>query len=246
MRALNGGPNEVERFVRRASQRFGAPLGKKGEKTEIYLEEFPEALGEKLAARNLTGSRFIRFRDDPRPGEMHVGRVHPIVANLAQGLTEAALDPHSSILGGKLGRAGVWRSADIQAMSTVLLLRLRFKLMSSGKRNRLLLAEEATGMVFNGKDLAAHLTGPAALSFLEGEASGDVAASAKNRHLEEALVRLPGYQVAIKKYAEERAAKLEEDHLRLTEASRGGSRIEVIPSLPADIIGLYVLLPEMV
>ena len=101
-------------------------------------------------------------------------------------------------------------------------------------------------MVFNGRDIAAQLTGPEALSLLEGGASGDVAASAKNRHLEEALDRLPGYEAAIKRYAEERAAKLEEDHLRLTEASRGGSRIEVIPSLPADIIGLYVLLPEMV
>jgi hypothetical protein len=176
---------------------------------------------------------------------MHVGRVHPIVSNLAQGLTEAALDPHSSIFGGKLGRAGIWRSADIQAMTTILLLRLRFKLTSSGKRNRLLLAEEATGIVFNGKDHTAHITGPEALALLEGEASGDVASTAKNRQLEDALTRLPSYESAIRKHAVERAKKLEEDHLRLTEASRGGARIEVIPSLPADIIGLYVLLPEM-
>ena len=35
-------------------------------------------------------------------------------------------------------------------MTTLLLLRLRFKLITSGRTNRLLLAEEATGLAFGG------------------------------------------------------------------------------------------------
>jgi hypothetical protein len=34
------------------------------------------------------------------------------------------------------------------------------------------------------------------------------------------------------------------DHLRLTDAARGGATVVVTPVLPADVIGLYVLLPE--
>jgi hypothetical protein len=37
---------------------------------------------------------------------------------------------------------------------------------------------------------------------------------------------------------------LSTDHLRLTDAARGGATVVVTPVLPADVIGLYVLLPE--
>ena len=245
MRALNGGPKEVERFVRRASQRFGAALGKKGDKTEIYLDEFPENLKEKLSARKLSGSKFIRFQDDPKPGQMYVGRVHPIVANLAQGLTEAALDPKSSQLGARLGRCGAWRTPSVELMTTVLLLRLRFKLTSSGRSNRLLLAEEATSISFTGTNSQSASDGFGALALLEAEASGEITGSARERRLVEALDRTKTYDPAIKAYALSRAATLQDDHHRLTDASKGGSRIQVEPSLPADIIGLYVLLPEI-
>ncbi len=52
------------------------------------------------------------------------------------------------------------------------------------------------------------------------------------------------YEPAIATLAAERGRVLSEDHLRLTEAARGGATVEVAPVLPADVIGLYVLLPE--
>ena len=62
--------------------------------------------------------------------------------------------------------------------------------------------------------------------------------------VESAISRLPNYELAIRTFAEARGRALSADHLRLTDAARGGAAVEVTPVLPADVIGLYVLLPE--
>ncbi|MEQ8322446.1 MAG: DEAD/DEAH box helicase [Rhodospirillales bacterium] len=244
LRALNGGPKEVERFVRRACARIGSPIGEVNGKTEIYLDAFPDAIKERLANRGITGTRRIRFEDDPKPKEMHVGRVHPIVATLAETLTEAALDPATSPMSAPLGRAGVWRTETVSVMTTVLLLRLRFKLVTSGRANRMLLAEEATGLAFEGTSSEAVLDGLDALALLEAGAAEKVVDSARTARLDQALERLPNYEEAIRAFATARGSALSNDHVRLTDASRGGATVDVRPVLPADVIGLYVLLPE--
>ena len=62
--------------------------------------------------------------------------------------------------------------------------------------------------------------------------------------LEQAIARLRGDEPAGRAFAEARGQALSADHLRLTDAARGGATVEVTPVLPADVIGLYVLLPE--
>ena len=62
----------------------------------------------------------------------------------------------------------------------------------------------------------------------------------------EALNRLDDYEQAIATFAHERAEALREDHDRVKAATRGeGATTEVEPALPADVIGLYVLVPEI-
>lgn len=243
MRALNGGQEEVGRFTNRALRRVRTRLEKSGDHQLVHLSDLPEAMRERLAARGLTGTRRISFVDDPSPGVTHIGRVHPLVATLAETLAEGALDP-LGVEGNALGRAGVWRTRAVTQMTTLLLLRLRFQLVTSGRTNRLLLAEEAIGVAFQGMALETSISGAEALQLLEAEASTEIEASTRGRHIENALARIPGYQPAIGTIAHARAATLSDDHLRLTEAAGGGATVKVTPVLPADIIGLYVLLPE--
>ena len=243
MRALNGGPEEVARFTDRALRRVRAPLERSGGQSLIHLDSLPDAMRERLASRGLSGTRRIAFVDDPAPGVTHVGRVHPVVATLAETLAEGALDP-VGVEGNPLGRAGVWRARAVTQMTTLLLLRLRFQLVTSGRTNRMLLAEEAIGIAFQGLAQEAHWQGAEALQLLEAEASSNIDADARIRQIENALGRLGGYRTAIEQVAAARAATLSDDHLRLTEAAGGGATVKVTPVLPADIIGLYVLLPE--
>ncbi|MBX5086721.1 DEAD/DEAH box helicase [Rhizobium lentis] len=243
MRALNGGPTEVARFTERALKRVGAPLEKAGQHHLVHLDAMPDAIKERLEARGLRGTRRVGFEDDPAPAVTHLGRVHPLVASLAESLAEGALDPEGATFR-PLGRCGAWRSRAVAQMTTLMLLRLRFKLITSGRTNRLLLAEEATGIAFGGIAPASILEGQSALELLEADATGNLDELAAARQLQRARERLVSYQPAIEAFAGERGAALSADHLRLTEAARGGASVEVVPVLPADVIGLYVLLPE--
>lgn len=243
MRALNGGPTEVARFTDRALKRVGAPLETAGQHHLVHLDAVPDAIKERLEARGLRGTRRVSFEDNPAPGVTHLGRVHPLVASLAESLAEGALDPDGAAFR-PLGRCGAWRTRAVAHMTTLLLLRLRFKLVTSGRTNRLLLAEEATGIAFGGTASAAVLNGPSALELFESEATGNLDELAAARQLQRAYERLATYEPAIASFAAERGAVLSADHLRLTEAARGGATVEVVPVLPADVIGLYVLLPE--
>lgn len=243
MRALNGGPTEVARFTERALKRAGAPLEKARQHHLVHLDAMPDAIKERLEARGLRGRRRVGFEDDPAPGVTHLGRVHPLVASLAESLAEGALDPEGAAFR-PLGRCGAWRTRAVTQMTTLMLLRLRFKLITSGRTNRLLLAEEATGIAFGGLAPVPILEGHSALELLEAEAAGNLDELAAARQLQRAHERLVSYQPAIEAFAAERGAALSADHLRLTEAARGGATVEVVPVLPADVIGLYVLLPE--
>lgn len=244
MRALNGGPEEVGRFTERALRRLQAPLEPVLGHALLHTEFLPEMMRDRLAQRGITGSRRISFEDDPTPGVTHVGRVHPVVAALAETLAEGALDPMGAE-GRALGRAGVWRSKAVSQMTTLLLLRLRYQLVTSGRINRPLLAEEATALAFGGTGSTAILEAEEALALLEADASSNIDEAARVRQIEAARERLGGYTAAIAAFAQARSEALSHDHLRLTQAAGGGATVQVSPVLPADIIGLYVLLPEL-
>jgi len=242
LRALNGGPAEVERFTRRALGRITqGGIGEQGDDWRINYDRLPQRLEERLAARGLTGTRAVSFRDSPPPDVSYIGRVHPLVALLAETMAEGALDPGGVDGRVSLGRAGSWRTRSVAKLTTVLLLRLRFTLVTSGRRT--LLAEEATALAFDADGELA--TGAAALALLEATASGNLDPDIIARQVEAARSRIDGYQGAIEAYATVRAEALGEDHNRVKTATAGaGVTTQVLPVLPVDVIGLYVLVPE--
>ncbi len=247
-RDVLGGPAEVRRFVERALRRQQAPLQpRRNGSADAHLRALPDALKERLAARGLSGTVRIAF-DAALPGATSVGRSHPLTSTLADSLLEGALDPVSSPLP-PLGRAGAWPTATVSAVTTVFLLRLRFKLTVQARRERLLLAEEAQALALSGD--AAIATGDEARALLEADATGDLAEVARARLLIQALERLDGPAAnLIAAFGRERAEALAEDHERVRSADgrrasgAGGSRVLVEPVLPADVIGLYVLVPK--
>lgn len=203
----------------------------------------PQQLREKLATRGLSGTRIIGFRDKLPPDVAQVGRTHPLVATLAGTMAEGALDPNGVEGKATLGRTGVWMTRGIDKLTVLLALRLRFKLVTSGRRT--LLAEEATGIAFGPQSNQPIAMGAEALALLEHEATRSIEPPANQRQIDLALARHADFQPAIAAYAAERAAALSHDHERVKAATRGeGVTTTVEPVLPADIIGLYVLVPE--
>jgi hypothetical protein len=245
-RELLGSPAEVRRFVERAMSRLDAPLEpEKGGTVRTHMAALPSGVSERLASRGLEGTVRLAFEEPPPTGTEMVGRSHPVPATLAESLLEGALDPGSSPVP-SLGRAGAWLTEAVKAVTTVALLRLRYKLTVHGRRERLLLAEEASALAFADTGAAAVLAGESARALLEHPATGDLAAVARQRLVSQARERIAtALEGTIAAHTRERAEALAEDHARVRAAAAGAARVTVEPIVPADIIGLYVLVPAV-
>jgi superfamily II DNA or RNA helicase len=246
-RALLGGPAEVRRFVDRAMSRLDAPLEpEKAGTVRAHLDALPAAVRERLEARELSGSLRLSFEEPAPGGTQMVGRCHPLPATLAEALLEGALDAASSPMPA-LGCVGAWPTHAVEVLTTVVLLRIRHKLIVHGRRERLLLAEEAGAIAFEATRLDPCLMGVAASDLLGLPSGGDLAPVARRRLLDQARERivaaLPG---AIAAHARARADRLADDHARVRAALPGVSRVRVEPVLPVDVIGFYVLMPAAV
>jgi hypothetical protein len=241
-RALLGGPDEVKRFLEHALARFDAPLETRRKGFDAHVNRLPAALRGRLSARGLEGSVRLVF-DDPAPhGAIVATRNHPLTATLAETLVEGALDPDSSPEA-VLGRVGAWPTSVVDARTLVLTLRLRFKLTIHAKRERMLLSEEAAFLAFGSKDTLI-ATSDAAQALLAGAAAADLASTARDRFIAQGRDRLPVLlDGPIAAFARERAAALANNHARLRATGVGAPRVTVEPVLPADVIGLFVLLP---
>ena len=210
---------------------------------KAHLGALPIAIKERLEARGFEGSIALSFDEPAAAGAEIVTRSHPIPATLAESLLESALDPGSAPIS-PLGRTGAWPTATVKSVTTVFLLRLRYKLTVHGRRERLLLVEEAGAAAFEATGHEAIATGGTAQALLDHPATGDLAAIARQRILAQARDRAALIlDDAIADYARRRAAELEQDHARVRAAGAGVPRVTVEPVLPPDVIGLYVLLP---
>lgn len=243
-RELLGDPAEVRRFVERAMSRFDAPLEESlSAPSKAHLAALPVAVRERLAARGLEGSIRLVFEEPAPAGTEVVVRSHPLPATLAEALLEGALNPDSSLLA-PVGRTGAWLTSAVPTLTTVALLRLRFKLTIRGRRERLLLVEEASAVAFEGGNDTPSIVGQAARKLLELEASGNLAGIARERLVTQAKQRIEVLlNGSIAAYAHERAISLGEDHARVRASGVNVPRVTVDPVLPADVVGLFVLIP---
>lgn len=235
----------MKRFIEHALARFDAPLETRRKGFDAHVSHLPAALRDRLSARGLEGSVRLVF-DDPAPhGAIVATRNHPLTATLAETLVEGALDPASSP-GATLGRAGSWPTTVVDVRTLVVMLRLRFKLTIHARRERMLLSEEAAFLAFGSADIPV-ATGDAAQALLAGEGASDLPPSRRDHFIAQGRERLSALlEGPIAAFARERAAALAEDHARLRATGVGAPRVTVEPVLPADVIGLFVLLPAEV
>jgi hypothetical protein len=140
---------------------------------------------------------------------------------------------------------GAWPTQGVSAITTVLLLRLRYKLTvhRQGKPH-LLLVEEAETIAFQGLSDAILATGEDARNLLELEASGNLDKVAIDRLLNQARERVDSLlNNSVEDHAKKRSQLLAEDHARIRASNVTVRRVSVEAVLPADIIGLFVIVP---
>lgn len=240
--SLLGSPADVKLFVERAMSRFGVPLESRKSLLLAHVHALDSALKERLSQRNMTGSVRLAMAEPAPSGTAFLTRTHPLTATLAEALVEASLDPES-LSGLGIGRVGAWPTTAVQQMTRLALLRIRYKLTVHGRKERLLLAEEAALVAIEGSAIVA--TGEAARNLLNTPAAADLAPTARERFITRAKGDLPGLlDGPLADFVTSRAEELSQDHARLRAAAGSASRVTVEAVTPPDVIGLFVLMPS--
>ncbi len=244
--AVLGGEADVERFVSRAAAHFGAPLQPVKQHFKLLTAHLPETVRERLAAEGVSDTLRIDFHQPAAQGAIFVHRTHPLVSVLADMLLEQTLDDSTVVADdAAVARAGAAFVQGVSLKTTVLLLRIRHQLtVTFGSQTRLLMCEEAVAVAASGANPFAELPPDMARQLLGAEATRNMPAPLRDRQLQTALDALPDWQPQLEAMAKARAQVLLADHRRVREAAEGRGSYQVTASLPVDVMGLYVLLPD--
>ncbi len=240
-RSILGRPEDVEVFVRRGLSRLNVPFVAMEGGLRLDSGKLPAAITDRM---DVEVSGQIRLLTETGTTE-HLHRTHPLVSALADLLVERSLDTISSPEDPSiLPRAGAWTTSAVKRLTTVLLLRIRHQIASQTERG-LLLAEETDALAFEAGNDFPNLLGADANKLLIAPATQETSMAAKQREIRTALSRLDHWQGAIEERALKRSETLVDDHRRIRQAVKGRGRIDITPVMPVDVIGLFVLMPEL-
>ncbi len=243
-RTVLGDADDVARFVTGACARLGAPLEPRARHgARLLPQHLPQTLRERLADDGIVKPLALDFQYPPAAGTRFIHRSHPLVSLLADHLLEGALSGDAPLA----ARAAATVTADVNVVTTLYLLRLRHHLEVTRRgQTRQLMAEESVAIAVRGRAQPQWLSEDEATPLLDVRPTANLAAGAASRELQLALDFLVTQKRVLDALATERAAALLADHRRVREAARDVGQYAVRASLPVDVLGVYVLLPDAV
>ena len=192
---------------------------------------------------NLTKFK-ARFELPVRDGEVYLSRTHPIVEGLATYVMDTALDPIEESVA---RRCGVIRTSRVERRTTLLLVRLRFHIVTiRGTEEQALLAEDCQLLAFAGSPTSAEwISDSQAIEALtEAQSEANVYPEQARTFLSRIIDEFDALQPHLNQVAQERGEELLAAHRRVRAAAQArGVRYRVEPQLPLDVLGMYVYLP---
>jgi superfamily II DNA or RNA helicase len=227
---------DVQRFVSEVVQAHGGGASSNSGTVEFKLPNV-------AAVREACGDResfHARFELPVPDNVLHLTRTHPIVEGLASHVMDTALDP---LLEGVAKRCGAIRTRAVTQTTTLLLLRLRYHIVTTGRTGdgAPLLAEDCQVVGFRGRPADPDWLAPAeAEALLPAEPDADLTPVQATPLIERILEGWPELEPALDKLAEKWGQELLEAHRRVRTTR---VRYAVRPQLPVDVLGVYVLTP---
>ena len=237
--SILGNPTVVEKFVQTAIQRIGSPLIKGTGYWKVDLTGLPKAVYAKIPDGNLSKITF----DQPVAEDVTlVSRNYPLTGALAEHLFDIALQPDGDR--NIAARCGVIRSGDVDTVTTLLLLRLRFliKHKANGFKS---LAEEC--MVSGFRDTIGSekwLTKEESESLFEEAApSENISDNDKRYWVTTILNDFDKIRHKVDNVAENRTEDIFNSYERLRKTIKG-SHVSIEALLPVDVLSLNIIVPQ--
>lgn len=254
---LLGDAGAVRNFITSACRRLGTgttvvQTESKDEVLELNLAHLPEALRDRLRDEaGLTDTIRITFGSAPSVRVIPVSRSHPLVSLIAEYLLEEGLEGEGPTHS-RISRCSACMSAEVKEPTVILIMRLRHQIRLTHRNREIttLMAEESVAYSFVGGRMAEPMlddtaTGTAPLRLLDKDPVGNLTNDAKTREIQKVLDLIKSNQGILSVFAESRAAALAADHQRVRAAAKAAGQVTVSACVPADIIGVYVVLPSL-
>jgi superfamily II DNA or RNA helicase len=232
-----GSPTELAKFFESAVTLSGGVISRNGA-FEVDLAGVKAPVREALGN---TDRLLVSFEPVSQKKVTYLNRTHPLVESLATYVLNSALDPLLDPVG---RRAGVLRSEAVTTRTVLLLLRLRFHIVTTVRgEQRHLLAEDSLLAAFTGEASEPNwLTDEQAEQLLSAKPGPNVPRELAIQQLESVVRDLTDVSPALEPLVEAHGKELLEAHRRVRTAAgaRGTYRIE---SNPPDVVGIYIFLP---
>ncbi|WP_338687285.1 DEAD/DEAH box helicase [Streptomyces acidiscabies] len=255
VRAALGGADEVRDFALQALRDLDALVRDPRDGSEDFTAQaggapagLRDALAATLGGRLIEEDREIPFRTTPAVGrgEAALVRTDPAIGAIASYVLDSALDANTP--GPRPARrCGVVTTDAVTIRTTLLLVRYRFHLtLPSRTGERQLVAEDARLLAYEGMPSRARwLDDEAAAALLAARASANTHEQLARNQIGRALDGLPDLAEHLKEYGTSLAAELDASHRRVRKANEEIVRgLKVVPQEPADVLGVYVYLPQ--
>lgn len=243
-----GSATDVENFVRDSTKAFRGTIGERNGRFDFDFTESPRSVRESIRDQIKFAARFQPTVGDD---EIYLSRTHPITEGLATYVMDSALDT-GSVADGPIpaARCGVIRTKQVSKRTTLLLLRLRYHIITTlGDDMHPLLAEDSQIVGFRGAPSAAEwISQEEAESLLLAQPDHNVTDDVARGFIEK-LVNPEEFAYLrshLNDLAESHGKELLDSHKRVrTAAKRTGVKYSIEPQLPPDVLGLYVYLPVL-
>ncbi|WP_030195504.1 DEAD/DEAH box helicase [Streptomyces sp. NRRL S-87] len=255
VRAALGGAEEVRDFALEALRDLDALVRDPRDGSGNFTAQVggtPAGLRDALAAtlgnRLVEEDREIPFRSTPAiaRGEAALVRTDPAIGAIASYVLDSALDVDT--LGPRPARrCGVVTTDAVITRTTLLLVRYRFHLtLPSRTGERQVVAEDARLLAYEGMPSRARwLDADAATALLAARATTNTHEQSARNHITRTLDGLPDLSAHLTEYGKSLASELDTSHRRVRKANEEIVRgLKVVPQEPADVLGVYVYLPQ--
>jgi hypothetical protein len=242
-----GGPADAERFTRDSLTLLGGQITPTEYGFSVATETLPRPVIDQLPPHKASTVRFRRSLPAP-PGDALLTRTDSSVEALARYTLDAALDPQLPVEARPARRAAVVRTRDVSTVTTLLVVRYRIQLVLPGSRRTITqIAEDARflGYTTDEDDRPAWLPEEDSARLLDVDATGNVLDELARAQLQRALDLLPALQDELDRRGADIADGTVEAHRRVRQTAgmaRRGLSARLLP--PADVLGVYVLLPD--
>ena len=234
---------DVARFMRNALRAHGGVVvSNTGKPDRMNLVEAEPEIRELFGAST---DKLDVVYDNPTESATWLTRSHPLVDSLASFVLNAAAD---EAVDSAARRCGVIPTTAVSARTVLLLLRLRFELVTKrGDKEFRQIAEECHTAAVRGTTTAPEwLEAEEVEAILASAPSGNISPDLATHDLERILAadKIEALRPAFEALAKEKADDLLAAHRRVRDAAAARGSYTVKPVPPVDIIGLYIYQPQ--